>query len=82
LTARRTQRAGSAGDHLRQEFQLAFDDKVVLADISALISGHTKIILGAGGRAVHDFEDHHGPVRADGVIWVNGERVDQLTRRR
>ena len=39
---------------------LAFDDKVVLQDVSfTLLSGHTKIILGASGVGeVDDPEDH------------------------
>ena len=50
--------------------QLAFDDKVVLKDISfTLIKGHTKIILGASGSGKStDAEDHHraccGPTAA------------------
>src|SRR6185503_182370 len=47
--------------------KLAFDEKVVLRDISfTLLKGHTKIIPGL--------------LRADeGVVWVNGSRVDQLS---
>ncbi len=61
---------------------LAFDDKVVLRDISfTLISGHTKIILGASGSGKSTIlKIITGLLRADGgVVWVNGERVDQLT---
>ena len=64
-------------DHVR----LAFDEKVVLANISfTLISGHTKIILGASGSGKSTIlKIITGLLRADaGVIWVNGERVDQL----
>src|SRR5438874_11670092 len=62
--------------------QLAFDDKVVLKDISfTLIKGHTKIILGASGSGKSTaLKIITGLLRADaGVVWVNGERVDQLT---
>jgi phospholipid/cholesterol/gamma-HCH transport system ATP-binding protein len=62
--------------------QLAFDDKVVLRDLSfTLIKGHTKIILGASGSGKSTtLKIITGLLRADaGVVWVNGERVDQLT---
>ena len=61
---------------------LAFDEKVILKDISfTLISGHTKIILGASGAGKSTIvKIIVGLLRADaGVVWVNGERVDQLT---
>src|SRR5258708_23207874 len=64
--------------------KLAFDDKVVLKNISfTLISGHTKIILGASGSGKSTIlKIITGLLRADnGVIWVNGERVDQLSER-
>jgi phospholipid/cholesterol/gamma-HCH transport system ATP-binding protein len=64
--------------------QLAFDDKVVLQNISfTLIKGHTKIILGASGSGKSTIlKIITGLLRADaGVIWVNGERVDQLTEK-
>ena len=64
--------------------QLAFDDKVVLKSISfTLIKGHTKIILGASGSGKSTIlKIITGLLRADGgVVWVNGERVDQLTER-
>src|SRR5450755_4248266 len=64
------------------QVQLAFDEKVVLKNISfTLISGHTKIILGASGSGKSTIlKIITGLLRADsGVIWVNGERVDQLT---
>jgi phospholipid/cholesterol/gamma-HCH transport system ATP-binding protein len=66
------------------QVQLAFDDKVVLKNISfTLISGHTKIILGASGSGKSTIlKIITGLLRADsGVVWVNGERVDQLTER-
>jgi phospholipid/cholesterol/gamma-HCH transport system ATP-binding protein len=58
---------------------LAFDDKVVLRDISfTLIRGHTKIFLGASGAGKSTIlRLIAGLLRPDsGVIWVNGERVD------
>ena len=64
------------------QVELAFDEKVVLRNISfTLISGHTKIILGASGSGKSTIlKIITGLLRADaGVIWVNGERVDQLS---
>jgi phospholipid/cholesterol/gamma-HCH transport system ATP-binding protein len=64
--------------------QLAFDDKVVLKDVSfTLIKGHTKIILGASGSGKSTaVKIIVGLLKADvGVVWVNGERVDQLNER-
>src|SRR5712691_6717642 len=61
---------------------LAFDDKVVLKDVSfTLFSGHTKIILGASGAGKSiTLKILLGLIKADGgVVWMNGERVDQLT---
>jgi phospholipid/cholesterol/gamma-HCH transport system ATP-binding protein len=61
--------------------QLAFDDKVVLRDLSfTLIKGHTKIILGASGSGKSTaLKIIVGLLKADaGVVWVNGQRVDQL----
>jgi phospholipid/cholesterol/gamma-HCH transport system ATP-binding protein len=66
------------------QVELAFDEKVVLRNISfTLISGHTKIILGASGSGKSTIlKIITGLLRADkGVIWVNGERVDQLSER-
>jgi len=65
-------------DHVK----LAFDDKVVLKDVSfTLIKGHTKIILGASGSGKSTaLKIITGLLKADeGVVWVNGQRVDQLT---
>jgi phospholipid/cholesterol/gamma-HCH transport system ATP-binding protein len=67
-------------DHVK----LAFDDKVVLADVSfTLVRGHTKIILGASGSGKSTaLKIITGLLKADaGVVWVNGQRVDQLTER-
>ena len=64
--------------------QLAFDDKVVLRDLSfTLIKGHTKIILGASGSGKSTaLKIITGLLKADaGVVWVNGQRVDQLTEK-
>ena len=61
---------------------LAFDDKVILKNVSfTLIAGHTKIILGASGAGKSiTLKIILGLLRADGgVVWVNGARVDQLT---
>src|SRR4051812_11287723 len=61
---------------------LAFDDKVVLRDVSfTLIKGHTKIILGASGSGKSTaLKIITGLLKADaGIVWVNGERIDQLT---
>jgi phospholipid/cholesterol/gamma-HCH transport system ATP-binding protein len=61
---------------------LAFDDKVILKDVSfTLLSGHTKIMLGASGAGKSiTLKIILGLLKPDGgVIWVNGERIDQLT---
>src|SRR6476660_6972856 len=66
------------------QVRLAFDEKEVLKNISfTLISGHTKIILGASGSGKSTIlKIITGLLRADsGVIWVNGERVDQLSEK-
>src|SRR5258708_16265737 len=64
------------------QVRLAFDEKVVLKNISfTLISGHTKIILGASGSGKSTaLKIITGLLKADhGVVWVNGQRVDQLS---
>jgi phospholipid/cholesterol/gamma-HCH transport system ATP-binding protein len=64
--------------------QLAFDDKIVQKDLSfTLIKGHTKIILGASGSGKSTaLKIIVGLLKADaGVVWVNGQRVDQLSER-
>ena len=66
------------------QVELAFDEKVVLKNISfTLISGHTKIILGASGSGKSTIlKIITGLLHADkGVVWVNGQRVDQLSER-
>jgi len=63
---------------------LAFDDNVVLDDVSfTLIKGHTKIILGASGSGKSTaLKIIVGLLRADaGVVWVNGQRVDELSEK-
>lgn len=64
--------------------ELAFDDKVVLRDVSfTLLKGHTKIILGASGSGKStSLKIITGLLRPDaGVVWVNGQRVDQMSER-
>jgi phospholipid/cholesterol/gamma-HCH transport system ATP-binding protein len=62
--------------------QLAFDDKVVLRDVTfTLLKGHTKIILGASGSGKStSLKIITGLLKADGgIVWVNGARIDQLS---
>ena len=61
---------------------LAFDERVVLRDVSfTLQRGHTKIILGASGSGKStSLKIITGLLRVDsGVVWVNGQRVDELS---
>jgi phospholipid/cholesterol/gamma-HCH transport system ATP-binding protein len=61
---------------------LAFDEAVVLKDVSfTLITGHTKVVLGASGAGKSTIlKIIIGLLRPDaGVVWVNGERVDELS---
>jgi phospholipid/cholesterol/gamma-HCH transport system ATP-binding protein len=54
--------------------RLAFDEKVVLSELSfTVIKGHTKIILGASGSGKSTIlKIITGLLRADaGVVWVN-----------
>jgi phospholipid/cholesterol/gamma-HCH transport system ATP-binding protein len=63
---------------------LAFDDKVILRDVSfTLITGHTKIFLGASGAGKSTIlKLILGLLRPDsGVIWVNGEQIDTMSER-
>jgi phospholipid/cholesterol/gamma-HCH transport system ATP-binding protein len=63
---------------------LAFDDKVILRDVSfTLIRGHTKIFLGASGAGKSTIlKLIVGLLKPDGgVIWVNGERVEDKSER-
>ncbi len=60
---------------------LAFDDKVILQHVSfTLITGHTKIFLGASGAGKSTvLKLILGLLKPDaGIIWVNGERVDSM----
>ena len=61
---------------------LAFDDKVILRDVSfTLYRGHTKIILGASGSGKSTIlKLILGLLKPDGgAIWVNGARVDTMS---
>src|ERR671917_2850461 len=61
---------------------LAFDEKIILRDVSfTLITGHTKIFLGASGAGKSTIlKLILGLLKPDsGVIWVNGERVDTMS---
>jgi len=63
------------------QVKLAFDDNVILDGVSfTLIRGHTKIILGASGAGKSTIlKLILGLLKPDaGIIWVNGQRVDQL----
>jgi len=63
---------------------LAFDEHVVLQDVSLTLGpGQTKLILGASGsgkstilKLILGFWKPDG-----GTIWVNGERIDDMTER-
>ena len=61
---------------------LAFDDTVVLRDVSFTLGrGHTKIILGASGAGKSiSLKLILGLLKPDaGKIWVNGQRVDEYS---
>lgn len=65
-----------------EHVQLAFDDVVVLRDVSfTLLTGHTKIVLGASGAGKSIMlKLILGLLRPDaGVIRVDGRRVDQMS---
>lgn len=82
MTARQAPRRSDEAVVTLDHVQLAFDDKVVLKDISfTLTSGHTKIILGASGSGKSiTLKTIVGLLRPDaGAIVVNGQRVDHLT---
>jgi phospholipid/cholesterol/gamma-HCH transport system ATP-binding protein len=84
LTARQALSEEGAPVVVFDRVQLAFDEKVVLQNLSfTLIKGHTKIILGASGSGKSTIlKIITGLLRADsGVVWVNGERVDELSER-
>jgi phospholipid/cholesterol/gamma-HCH transport system ATP-binding protein len=61
---------------------LAFDDKVVLKEVSfTLMAGHTKVILGASGSGKSTIlRLILGLWKPDGgAIWINGARTDTMT---
>jgi phospholipid/cholesterol/gamma-HCH transport system ATP-binding protein len=61
---------------------LAFDDRVILSEVSfTLLKSHTKIILGGSGAGKSTIlKLILGLLRPDrGIIWVNGQRVDEMT---
>lgn len=61
---------------------LAFDDKVVLREVSfTLLEGHTKLLLGASGSGKSTIlKLLLGLLKPDGgEIWVRGARVDEMT---
>ena len=63
---------------------LAFDEKVILRDVSfTLFSGHMKIILGASGSGKSTIlKLILGLLKPDGgTIMVNGQRVDTMSER-
>src|ERR1700750_1063626 len=65
-----------------EHVNLAFDEKVVLRDLSfSLPKGRTKIILGASGSGKSTIlKIIVGLLRSDsGAVTVNGARVDQLS---
>ena len=60
---------------------LAFDDKIILREVSfTLITGNTKIFLGASGAGKSTIlKLILGLLRPDkGVIWVNGEQIHNM----
>jgi len=84
LTAREALDAIGAPVVVFDRVSLAFDEKVILQNVSfTLIKGHTKIFLGASGAGKSTIlKLILGLLNPDsGVIWVNGERVDRMTER-
>ena len=84
LTSREILDAPGAPVVVFDKVSLAFDEKVILREVSfTLIKGHTKIILGASGAGKSTIlKLILGLLRPDaGVIWVNGERVDGMNER-
>lgn len=67
---------------LFDKVSLAFDDKVILKEITFSVqAGHTKIFLGASGAGKSTIlKLMLGLLKPDaGTIWILGHRVDQLT---
>jgi phospholipid/cholesterol/gamma-HCH transport system ATP-binding protein len=81
-TAERAAKEPDAPVVVFDHVSLAFDEKVVLKDVSfTLLAGHTMIILGASGAGKSmTLKILLGLIKADGgAVWVNGNRIDQLT---
>jgi phospholipid/cholesterol/gamma-HCH transport system ATP-binding protein len=69
---------------LFDKVNLAFDDKVILRDVTFSVrAGHTKIFLGASGAGKSTIlKLMLGLLKPDsGTIWVLGHRVDLMTKR-
>jgi phospholipid/cholesterol/gamma-HCH transport system ATP-binding protein len=67
-----------------ENVSLAFDEKVVLKDVSfELLPGHTKLILGGSGSGKSTIlKLILGFLTPDaGSVWVNGERIDAMAER-
>jgi phospholipid/cholesterol/gamma-HCH transport system ATP-binding protein len=82
LTAQQILAEKGAPAIVLDQVSLAFDDKVILRDVSfTLLAGHTKILLGASGAGKSlTLKIILGLLRADGgAVWVNGNRVDQMS---
>jgi phospholipid/cholesterol/gamma-HCH transport system ATP-binding protein len=82
LTARQLLSEAGSPVIVFDHVQLAFDEKVVLRDVSfTVIRGHTKIVLGASGSGKSTaVKIIVGLLKADaGVVWVNGQRVDEMS---
>ncbi len=65
-----------------KKVSLAFDDNVVLRDVSfTLRQGHTKLLLGASGSGKSTIlKITLGLLKPDaGEVWVRGVRVDEMT---
>src|SRR5918994_4061622 len=65
-----------------EHVNLAFDEKVILRDVSfSLLPGHTKIILGASGAGKSiSLKLILGLLKPDGgKVWVNGQLVNDYT---
>ena len=79
-----TKGAGGAADFPMLVFDrvsLAFDDKIILREVSFTLSeGHTKVFLGASGAGKSTIlKLILGLLKPDGgEIWVRGSRVDQM----
>jgi phospholipid/cholesterol/gamma-HCH transport system ATP-binding protein len=74
--------ANSAPAVVFDKVSLAFDDKVILRDISfSLSTGRMKILLGASGAGKSILlKLIIGLLKPDsGAIWVNGNRIDTMT---